>query len=259
MAATYRQSDVSSLLRLSGEIAELPCDLQSRPRASILGRLLELVGGCHAVCSEVDLVETLDRSPKRYPARSFMPATVRGASCRRSGSICIRDVPLDPASRICCAAPGGCRHHPPGGRDGPFMVPQRALQRDATPFRPRRIALCEIQTSGWAASANGFGAKVRDRPFTRREVQLVNVFHENLRHLYALPRQVVPEFNAVAMPQLPPRLQPVLNHLLGGDGEKQVAVKLGLSPHTVHEYVKAIYRRLGVSSRGELLARFVTV
>jgi DNA-binding CsgD family transcriptional regulator len=29
---------------------------------------------------------------------------------------------------------------------------------------------------------------------------------------------------------------------------------MGLSRHTVHEYVTALYRRLGVQSRGELLA-----
>ena len=56
---------------------------------------------------------------------------------------------------------------------------------------------------------------------------------------------------------LSPRMEQTLRWLLGGDSEKQVAAKLGLSPHTVHVYVKAIYRRYGVSSRGELLARWV--
>jgi len=56
---------------------------------------------------------------------------------------------------------------------------------------------------------------------------------------------------------LSPRMEQTLRWLLGGDSEKQVAKKLGLSPHTVHVYVKAIYRRYGVSSRGELLARWV--
>ena len=56
---------------------------------------------------------------------------------------------------------------------------------------------------------------------------------------------------------LSPRMEQTLRWLLGGDSEKQVAAKLKLSPHTVHVYVKAIYRRYGVSSRGELLARWV--
>jgi DNA-binding CsgD family transcriptional regulator len=48
-----------------------------------------------------------------------------------------------------------------------------------------------------------------------------------------------------------------MKHLLEGDSEKQVAYKLKLSPHTVHEYVKNLYAELGVNSRGELLAQFV--
>src|ERR1700722_8109704 len=50
------------------------------------------------------------------------------------------------------------------------------------------------------------------------------------------------------------RQDQTLQHLLEGDNEKQVARKLSLSRHTVHVYVKALYRRYGVSSRAELLA-----
>jgi DNA-binding NarL/FixJ family response regulator len=56
---------------------------------------------------------------------------------------------------------------------------------------------------------------------------------------------------------LPPRLQQTLRRLVQGDSEKQVAKKLGLSRHTIHVYVKQLYKRLSVSSRGELLAKFV--
>jgi DNA-binding CsgD family transcriptional regulator len=55
--------------------------------------------------------------------------------------------------------------------------------------------------------------------------------------------------------ELSPRMEQTLRHLLGGDSEKQVARKLDLSQHTVHVYVKALYRRYGVSSRAELLAK----
>ena len=47
-------------------------------------------------------------------------------------------------------------------------------------------------------------------------------------------------------------------YLLDGDSEKQVAIRLGLSLPTVHQYVTALYRKFGVSSRGELLARFIS-
>ncbi|HEX5241899.1 MAG TPA: LuxR C-terminal-related transcriptional regulator [Tepidisphaeraceae bacterium] len=57
---------------------------------------------------------------------------------------------------------------------------------------------------------------------------------------------------------LPPRVRQTLGRLLAGDSEKQIAAWMGVSPHTVHCYVKALYRSYEVSSRGELLSRFVT-
>jgi DNA-binding NarL/FixJ family response regulator len=62
---------------------------------------------------------------------------------------------------------------------------------------------------------------------------------------------------AKALPKLSPRMQQTLERLLVGDSEKQIAHQLGLSRHTIHVYVKALYRGFCVSSRGELLARFV--
>lgn len=56
---------------------------------------------------------------------------------------------------------------------------------------------------------------------------------------------------------LSPRLAQTLERLLAGDSEKEAAARLGVSPHTLHVYVKALHRHFGVCSRGELLARFV--
>src|SRR5262245_54050427 len=56
---------------------------------------------------------------------------------------------------------------------------------------------------------------------------------------------------------LPPRTRAVLRCLLEGDGDKQVAARLRLSQLTVNVYTKAIYKHFGVSSRAELLARWV--
>jgi DNA-binding CsgD family transcriptional regulator len=56
---------------------------------------------------------------------------------------------------------------------------------------------------------------------------------------------------------LSPRLRQTLEALIVGDSEKQIALKLKVSQHTVHFYVKQLYKRFGANSRGELLARFV--
>ena len=57
--------------------------------------------------------------------------------------------------------------------------------------------------------------------------------------------------------ELSPRMRETLHCLLSGDSEKQAAAKLGVSQHTVHVYVKQLYRKFNVNSRGELLARWV--
>jgi DNA-binding CsgD family transcriptional regulator len=39
---------------------------------------------------------------------------------------------------------------------------------------------------------------------------------------------------------------------------RDIAARLEISPHTIHNHVKEIYRKMGVNSRPELLARFVS-
>jgi DNA-binding CsgD family transcriptional regulator len=53
---------------------------------------------------------------------------------------------------------------------------------------------------------------------------------------------------------LPPRLAETLAALFEGLPEKEIARRMGLSPHTVHDYVKTLYRRFRVQSRAELVA-----
>ena len=57
------------------------------------------------------------------------------------------------------------------------------------------------------------------------------------------------------MSGLAPRLRQVLACLFEGDSEKQIAARLRISRHTVHEYLRRLHRLFDVSSRGELLAR----
>lgn len=54
---------------------------------------------------------------------------------------------------------------------------------------------------------------------------------------------------------LTPREQVILQHLLLGKSVREIAAELERSPHTVHDHVKALHRKLHASSRGELVAR----
>jgi DNA-binding CsgD family transcriptional regulator len=91
-----------------------------------------------------------------------------------------------------------------------------------------------------------------NQPFSQAEHRLIRMFHIELGRLWkqdALKRAQDPTSD------LPPRLAQTLAELQAGASEKQVSIALGISRHTVHNYVKALHRRLGVSSRGELLAK----
>ena len=53
---------------------------------------------------------------------------------------------------------------------------------------------------------------------------------------------------------LTPRQLDVLNLLLQGHPVKQIARRLGLSPHTIEDYLKTLYRKTGTNSHQELIA-----
>lgn len=92
-----------------------------------------------------------------------------------------------------------------------------------------------------------------DRDFTPREVNLLRLFHAELGELIG-PLLVAAD-DAFSPTRLPPRVRQTLACLLEGDSEKQAAARLGVSGPTVHQYVTALYRHYGVTTRAELLAR----
>ncbi|MEM9083048.1 MAG: helix-turn-helix transcriptional regulator [Planctomycetota bacterium] len=55
--------------------------------------------------------------------------------------------------------------------------------------------------------------------------------------------------------RITPREQAILEQLALGKTVKEIAEHLKRSPHTVHDHVKSLHRKLGATSRGELIAR----
>lgn len=72
-----------------------------------------------------------------------------------------------------------------------------------------------------------------------------------------LGEQVMDGKSADTGPPLSRRQRETLELLLAGNAEKQIAARLSISRHTVHVYVKSLYKRFGVNSRPELLAKWV--
>jgi DNA-binding NarL/FixJ family response regulator len=61
---------------------------------------------------------------------------------------------------------------------------------------------------------------------------------------------------AVADAGLGPREQQVLQHVINGLSQKEIALYLGLSISTVNTYIQRIYEKLHVRSRSAIIARF---
>lgn len=260
MNSTLSDADVGGLLRIAAEAGEVVQDLHAR-RRHILDGLLALVGGCGAVCVEMD-PRHLGHSGWAVPDG----ITIAGAISSHTDLI---------------------RRYLTGGLAALDPCVPRLLRSAAAVVTLRRAEA--VEESAWYRSEhfnelrrpNGLGEALyaalttpdgrrlkvtlqrqsKDRPFTERDARVVQVFNQNLGRLYTLAPRVKAARQGPAADErvgaLPPRLRPVLRRLLAGDGEKQAALRLGLSPHTVHQYTKALYRAFGVNSRGELLARFV--
>lgn len=92
-----------------------------------------------------------------------------------------------------------------------------------------------------------------DAPFTRREWWLLHVLTGHLAlmvgHALSLPDPLIDS--------LTPRQRQTLDRLLAGDSEKEAAAALGIQRSTLHEHVLGLYRHFGVTSRSELMARFI--
>ena len=91
-----------------------------------------------------------------------------------------------------------------------------------------------------------------DRPFTERQRRILWLLQREVTGLWGTR---LAKLGEPSVSDLSPRLQDVLRCLLEGDSEKQVALRLDISRHTVHHYVKELHRRFAAASRGELLAR----
>jgi DNA-binding CsgD family transcriptional regulator len=241
-----REGDVAALLRLVGEVTELPADKVVR-RTHVLNGLLSLIGGRSAVAMELALA---DEGPF---ARAGTVINIKYGSeseLRCSEMFLLRNDPPDPALPEFLAARGRTLTMVRAVDDRAYY---RSTHFDVVrrPFDIDHALYCRLTLPDGHDVAVGILRCCGDPAFSEREKAIVNLLHTNAPHVYHVPKAAQPELDRLA-----PRLQPVLRYLLQGDAEKEVATKLRLSRHTVHRYAQVIYRELGVHSRGELLAKY---
>jgi DNA-binding NarL/FixJ family response regulator len=101
-----------------------------------------------------------------------------------------------------------------------------------------------------------------DRGFDAREREMLTLLTAHTAWLGRRPdpfAQAARNGNGAAevVAGLAPRHRTALQLLLSGRSEKKVANALQVSPRTAHKYVEQIYRAFEVSSRPELMARFI--
>lgn len=112
--------------------------------------------------------------------------------------------------------------------------------------------------SAWPLSAGIFSViglyrHIGQPLFETREWQLAHMVFLEVPWLH---REESPPTVTQSDTPLHPRHRTVLNLLVQGWNRKLIAAELGLATHTVHGYVKHIYRHFKVHSQAELISRF---
>lgn len=92
--------------------------------------------------------------------------------------------------------------------------------------------------------------------YTPRELAIVHVVIGQLDFLHREGTDM--PANSESLLTLSARERQVLIFLLGGDSAKEIATKMGLSHHTVNDHIRAVYRRLNVRTRPELMKLFMS-
>ena len=129
----------------------------------------------------------------------------------------------------------------------------RDVWRAASGMGPCLISMVPLGGPSW--SGLGFHRRLGAAAFTARERRAVHLTVSSVEQLHRDGSDVAA--NTDALFSFRPRERQVLLYLLAGDQAKQIATKLGISRHTVADYVKVIYRRLNVRTRTELLRLFL--
>lgn len=258
-SAQLRTSDVRSVYRLAGECRERGDDHPAW-RLHFLAGLAALVSADVAVGTEVSGVTTgrpreIEGSPADWGFENGFD--------KRGWLNALELLQSDPA--YTCTLhhyfrSGGQARGLPLRRSDLLATPdwERSQEREAV-YRVGGIdhnMCCFRPIPGAPDAALGAvlcrGAGRRD--FSGREAAVVEEAFATLVPLIGGPLARVAE---PSPSELPPRQREVLRCLLEGDGDKQAAVRLGISRFTVNVHTKAIYRHFGVQSRAELLARWL--
>lgn len=245
--------DLRTVYMLIGECCELGADPLVW-RQHFLSRL----NACFGAVASVDIEATFDSKVPGIGAKVDMALTLDQFTGRERDLLtrCMREMRME-------ANPLGVE-----------LLQVCALHQSAAVTRRERVSdatwqSCEFMTEyfgplGWddmlvaiiklPTGLRCFNfSKVRgDRPFSPRDARMLQLL---VSELSAISPQRLAPMSEQSLLDLPPRMREILAALADGDNEKQIAARLGITRNTVHEYVRRLFGRFGVSSRSELMVR----
>lgn len=245
MAEVLKLSEVTAVFRLIGEIRARGSD-PSQWRTHMVRRLRQMLGAEIVISSEVH-VRAIAGQPRDGTGR--MKIIDVGWGCDGNSDTQVWQI-----------------HNESDSRPEEFMLallpdqPVAAESDSTVPVRPTIrlrngksfvLSQCVLPHLG-AVDQLGVHKDDSQAPFTAAQHRLIRLFHHEMGRLW---RKDALDHASDPNHELPPRLAQTLAALQAGCSEKEVSLRLGISQHTVHNYVKALHQRLGVSSRGELLAK----
>jgi DNA-binding NarL/FixJ family response regulator len=148
-----------------------------------------------------------------------------------------------------------------GGMSGIDCVRYLKLRMTATQFV--MLTVFEDTQKIFSALAAGASGYLLKRLAPAKLLEAVREVHEGGSPMSApIARKVVQSLQTAtprgdANAELSPRELEVLNGLATGEAYKQIADRLGVSIHTVRNYIRRIYEKLHVQSRTEAVAKFL--
>jgi DNA-binding CsgD family transcriptional regulator len=243
--------DVRAIVRLLSDVAVLECDFAEKKQALMMG-LQKLVGAdgwlwsithvdpatrvpvctglLHAGLSEDQLTGWLEASQSSCPPPEDEPCF----ALTRAGKHFTRTRQQIVTDEEWYSHPAVIRHRLARGLDH-FLYSVYPLDEPDM------------------YSAIGFFRHKGRAPFDERQSRIAHIVLSEVDWLHYAE---LPGERERKVPELSPRQRVVLIMLVEAHDKDKIADLLHLSPHTVKDYMKAIYKHFGVSSQLELIHRF---
>ena len=132
-----------------------------------------------------------------------------------------------------------------------------ALRQQAPEIRAIMLTVFEQDEHVFQALASGaYGYLVKRTP-PARILDAIREVHAGGSPMSAhIARKVVASFHQAATITVSPQERDVLTRLSHGDTYAHIAQEMGITVHTVRNYIRRIYEKLQVHSRTEAVAKF---